>query len=462
MTAFTDQSITQTLKSWWVQFHEATSPKETSKSLPSEVSPSAKLAEPTSKPPRSPRGQLGPFEMSDRVLGVGGYAQVVLGRNSDTGERVAVKILDTQGGTNRAASSEAAIVREVAALRRAGAHPNVCALRGYYRIGEGGQCHAMIMELCRGGEMFRLVEQFGALSEERILPLFTGIVAGLRHLHAQGIAHRDLKLENILLSTSDDDAIPKICDLGLAHAHARGLDGTGWAPRELSQFCGSRSYCAPEVMARLGYDGYLADVWSLGVCLFGLASGFFPVDEATNRDWRYERISRLQHRDPLKSTTHAIYSFYQRQCPLSPALVALLDSMLRVQPAQRASLADVAHSAWLTGAPLRKADPTIDPTEEFDPIKRGDALKGGDPLKGEGGGHGISLAQQLEAAGVEAAAYAGACGSSDATIVDVSETLQRSGRSVEGVDADTVAVAHHAPPAISRQLGQSNCVGLPG
>ena len=223
-----------------------------------------------------------------------------------TGEKVAIKLLDTRQDQNagRATSSEAAIVREVAALRRAGQHPNVCQLLGYYRLGDAGACHAMVMELCRGGELFRLVERYGAMDESKIRPIFNGVLAGVRHLHAQGIAHRDLKLENILLATSEQGEPlkapqPKIVDLGLAHAHARGADGKGWAPRELTQFCGSRSYCAPEVMARLGYDGYQADVWSLGVCLFGLVSGFFPVDEASSRDWRFERIARLQHAHPL-------------------------------------------------------------------------------------------------------------------------------------------------------------------
>ena len=309
---------------------------------------------------------LGPYEATDAVLGEGGYAKVVLGRNRASGEKVAIKLLDTRTDATKerttAVSSEAAIVREVAALRRAGSHVNVCTLFGYYRIGEGGSCHAMVMELCRGGELFRLVERHGAMDEARIRPLFSGILDGLHHLHAQGIAHRDLKLENILLApeaTGKEGGTPKICDLGLAHVHARGPDGKGWAERELTQFCGSRSYCAPEVMARLGYNGYLADVWSLGVCLFGLVSGFFPVDEASPRDWRFERIARQQHVAPAQSTVVSIFAFYNRPCPLSVPLIDVLDRMLQVVPAKRSALSEIADSPWVHGAtsmPPNEAD----------------------------------------------------------------------------------------------------------
>jgi len=297
------------------------------------------------------RSQLGEFEMGGPCLGEGGYARVVLGRNKKTGEAVAIKLLSATSVDGRAAVSEAAVVREVAALRRCGRHPNVCHLHAYFPMlaqPEAPSSHALVLEACRGGELFSLVEQHGALPEHRVRPLAVGIVAGLIHLHARGIAHRDLKLENILLGGENAD-VPKIVDLGLAHVHAPQGDGS-WAPAPLTQFCGSRSYCAPEVMARLAYDGYRADLWSLGVCLFGLASGFFPVDEATPRDWRFERLARQQMGRPAHSSTHEVYGFYGRQCPLSPALVALLDSILHIQPARRAPLDLIAAQPWLTGA----------------------------------------------------------------------------------------------------------------
>jgi serine/threonine protein kinase len=88
---------------------------------------------------------------------------------------------------------------------------------------------------------------------------FTEMVSAVGYLHEQGVVHRDLKLENVLLSGANTC---KLCDFGLAHAYD--LDPSGAIVRmPLKEVCGSKSYCAPEVLAGLGYDGGLADMWSL-------------------------------------------------------------------------------------------------------------------------------------------------------------------------------------------------------
>lgn len=105
-------------------------------------------------------------------------------------------------------------------------------------------------------------------------------------------------------------------------------------------------------MARLPYDGFRADYWSLAVALFAMVSGFFPVEEATQRDWRFARLAMMQLRgDGTQSTTRAIYDFYSRPCPLSDALVQLLDLMLNIQPPRRLPLHQTLASPWVTVGP---------------------------------------------------------------------------------------------------------------
>lgn len=108
-----------------------------------------------------------------------------------------------------------------------------------------------------------------------------------------------------------------------------------------------------EVLSGKGYSGFGADVWSVGICLFAMLAGFFPLDEATNRDWRYERASRAVATGA--SITHTIYGFYQRRCSLSAEAVALLDGMLMIDPVRRLSLEQVTQSPWLNGQKLPTA-----------------------------------------------------------------------------------------------------------
>ena len=142
---------------------------------------------------------LGPYVMEDVLLGEGGYGRVVRGRDTTNGEIVAIKELPA--GNERRHS---AVVREVAILRRLSdcgkAHPHIVGFRGYF---ERADKHYVVMEACMGGELFDKVTggEAANMTEAAGGALFAQLVAGLQHAHACGVAHRDLKLENVLLTT---------------------------------------------------------------------------------------------------------------------------------------------------------------------------------------------------------------------------------------------------------------------
>ena len=168
---------------------------------------------------------------------------------------------------------------------------------------------------------------------------------GLAYCHLAGVAHRDLKLENVLLNEA---GVVKLIDFGLSHVYPRGADGILDRSRPLRDVCGSKSYAAPEVFAGHGYDGFAADMWSLGVCLFAMLSGFFPLDEATANDWRYPKLVEAQRGG--RSTTAVVYAWYKRSCKhLSPEVIHLLDSLLRVDPNTRLTMADTRDHPWVQG-----------------------------------------------------------------------------------------------------------------
>jgi len=174
---------------------------------------------------------------------------------------------------------------------------------------------------------------------------FCEMVSAVGYLHEQGVVHRDLKLENVLLSSDRC----KLCDFGLAHAYDLGPSGEVLrAP--LKEVCGSKSYCAPEVLAGLGYDGGLADMWSLGICLFAMLAGFFPLDEAAAQDWRYTRVQRSVRMGG--SLTQGIFQLYSRPCPMTEEAILLIDELLRLDPEQRCCATDVLSSPWATATAL--------------------------------------------------------------------------------------------------------------
>mmetsp|Transcript_47152 Transcript_47152/g.156292 ORF Transcript_47152/g.156292 Transcript_47152/m.156292 type:complete len:167 (+) Transcript_47152:124-624(+) len=116
-------------------------------------------------------------------------------------------------------------------------HPSLVGLEGL--VGHKGRYY-LALEYCRGGEVFQEVEKHGLLSEDRAARLMSGAVAAIKHMHSHRVAHRDLKLENLLLADVGGDDV-KVCDLGLA-LHVQ--DGA-----RATKVCGTKSYTAPEILA---------------------------------------------------------------------------------------------------------------------------------------------------------------------------------------------------------------------
>lgn len=107
------------------------------------------------------------------------------------------------------------------------------------------------------------------LHEEVAKLIIFQIMLGVRYLHNLGIVHRDLKLENIMMSHQKDGAVPKIVDFGLAK-----MIGPNESANEPF---GTLGYVAPEVLQKKPYT-FSCDVWSLGCILYALLSGSLPFD----------------------------------------------------------------------------------------------------------------------------------------------------------------------------------------
>lgn len=284
-------------------------------------------------------------------LGSGGYGDTYACKDTLTNSPAAVKVINTR-------KMRVDKIREECETLELLDHPHIINQMGHC-AGQGDQAHLyfIFMELASGGELFnKLCDEHDtatALTEGETRRFMRQLLAGVAHCHSRGVAHLDLKLENVLLNS--DDAI-KIIDFGLSHRYAA-LEGAASAliPQAnwnrsvpLRQICGSKSYAAPEVLGGVGYDGFEADMWSLGVCAFALLTGFFPLAEATADDWRFGRLQRTQQLG--RSTVETVFSWYRRPTGhLSPEVIQLLDGMLTINPARRMTMQQVLDHPWITG-----------------------------------------------------------------------------------------------------------------
>lgn len=146
-------------------------------------------------------------------------------------------------------------------------HPNIVRLVEVYE----SPCEKeifLVQELCSGGELFDGLEQQPDFhySEMRALRYVKQMISAVRYIHSQGIIHRDLKLENFLFSSSDDDSELKLIDFGLSKYFRKG--------EYENEPVGSPYSVAPEVL--LGQYDERSDVWAVGVITFLLLSGDPP------------------------------------------------------------------------------------------------------------------------------------------------------------------------------------------
>ena len=200
----------------------------------------------------------------------------------------------------------------------------------------------IFMELATGGDLFDKLAG-GVLTERAVAPYFKGMVEGLLHCLALGVVHRDIKLENVALCADDPHAV-KLVDFGLAVCLPPTGAGGGFDESILYDKVGSKSYRAPEILLNDGYRAMAVDVWALGITVFSLVSGFFPLDEAKPSDWRFQRMAKDQGSGVC--TCESIFSMYRRQCPLSAEMRELLDAMLAIDPARRLTMQQVAEHRW--------------------------------------------------------------------------------------------------------------------
>ncbi|KAG3119117.1 hypothetical protein PI124_g4798 [Phytophthora idaei] len=289
------------------------------------------------------------------------FGDVLLCQHKPTGDMVAVKRVLQSAANAQLTLASNKKVRENVALERAlyhqlnrvGGHRNLLKLRD--EIEFDGYLY-LVSDFCARGELYELVSS--AADGKLLLPIITKymrqIASGIQFLHANGFAHRDLSLENVLVT--DDDQC-QVCDFGLAASTAKPSRET----------VGKLFYMAPEVLAGVQYDATKADVWSLGVMLFIMLIGAPPVETASSSDARFRLITNKGIRKLIDR--------WGLTNELPAAAIDLIADMLEVDPEQRISMAEVVSHPFLLrsssiASPQRIVAPKMQQTRVASPAKQ--------------------------------------------------------------------------------------------
>lgn len=197
-------------------------------------------------------------------------------------------------------------------------HPYICGMRDVVRTNYHWY---MLFEYVNGGQMLDYIISHGRLKEKQARKFGRQIASALDYCHRNSIVHRDLKIENILISKTGDI---KIIDFGLSNTFSpKGL---------LKTFCGSLYFAAPELLQAKAYTGPEVDVWSFGIVLYVLVCGKVPFDDQ----------SMPQLHAKIKKGAVEYPPWLSAECK------NLIARMLVTDPSQRASLAEIMVHPWMT------------------------------------------------------------------------------------------------------------------
>ncbi|XP_011039062.1 PREDICTED: CBL-interacting serine/threonine-protein kinase 9-like isoform X1 [Populus euphratica] len=212
------------------------------------------------------RTRVGKYELG-KTIGEGSFAKVKVAKNVETGDVVAIKILDREQVLRHKMVEQ--LKREISTMKLI-KHPNVIKI---FEVMASKTKIYIVIEFVDGGELFDTIAKHGRLREDEARRYFQQLINAVDYCHSRGVFHRDLKPENLLL---DSHGVLKVSDFGLS-ALSQQLQGDGL----LHTACGTPNYVAPEVLKDKGYDGTASDVWSCGVILYVLMAGYLPFDETS-------------------------------------------------------------------------------------------------------------------------------------------------------------------------------------
>ena len=249
-----------------------------------------------------------------RSIGHGAFGKVNIALHILSGHIVAIKSFNKIKKTFPTHK----ILYEIKLLKKLRNHRNIVK---YFEHFENEKHFCIVMENISGGNLLGAINKMSKFSEQMAKIIFKQLIETIKYLHSIGIVHRDIKPDNILIEL--DNTI-KLCDFGVSKEIKEG--------QLLTDSCGTPAFVAPEILKDTPYNPYMTDIWSSGVVLYAMITGFFPFRGINETDL---------HRNILSGA-------FPKLKDVSPELKDLLNKILEVNPNKRISVDDILNHPWLS------------------------------------------------------------------------------------------------------------------
>ena len=216
-----------------------------------------------------------------RKIGQGAFGKVNIGLHILTGRVVAIKSFKKENCNSEKINK---IINERNLMKELD-HKNIIRILDYF---EDKNYIFIIMEYINGGNLYSLIKKRRKLQEKMAKYIFKQMISALKYIHSHNIAHRDIKLDNILLDLYNGI---KICDFGIG----KKLNSPD---QLLTSFSGTPIYMAPEIILsekNKGYKGFPVDVWSSGIALYIMLSGQLPFKNNKNNKNKKNKNKELEY-----------------------------------------------------------------------------------------------------------------------------------------------------------------------
>ena len=331
-------------------------------------------------------------------VGTGGMSDVYKAKDHALGRYVAIKVLKSEFSEDTNFVSKFRTEAQSAAVLE---HPNIVNI---YDVGSENGIHYIVMEYVEGITLKTYIEKKGQLTYKEALSIAIQVGRGIQAAHAKNIVHRDIKPQNIIIST---DGKVKVTDFGIARAASSNTIN--------SSVMGSVHYSSPE-QARGGYSDYKSDIYSLGITLYEMLTGTVPFDGDSTVAIAIKHLQeelpspRKYVPDLPKSTVQIIYKCTQkspdrRYNDMTELIRDLKESLVNPEGdfVQLATINNNARTVVISGDELNKikqsygetpVSPQRNSVPNIPPVHKATAGAPGNGNPGYGGGYGNAYPPQ--------------------------------------------------------------------